>query len=411
MSAQSQPAIRAREPLVHALLPPVVLQAQITVCVTSHIEDVESAWRGLSAADVESPGQSYDFIRHWVTNRKIAIEDQCYVVADIDGVPIALLPLQRKRFHGVHVYTWFPGAQVGCYGPVADPGRLIALGRAGRASLWRAMTSKLTGADLIFLRSMPAEVEGHGDLFDQFGKSLATETLYRAQFGSWEQCDTQQRSRSRRKHDRQQGDRLAAMGDVSFEEVIDRAVAQDAVDIMFRQRSARFKAQNIRDPFVCDGLTSFYRDALEPGSRLDVRIHTLRLDGEIVAVRYNIVHGDRMFCLISSMADCERIQTGSPGKQCLLRVMQSVFDSGIRVFDMGAGYTDEKRHWCNVRIPLRQHYVALTPQGMVVGAAHRLYQSLRARAKASDGLKPRLRQVSQRLDRLLGRDKPKSDQL
>ena len=55
----------------------------------------------------------------------------------------------------------------------------------------------------------------------------------------------------------------------------------------------------------------------------------LRLNGEIVAVRYNIVHGDRMFCLISSMSDDPAIQNGSPGKQCLLRVMQTVFDAGL----------------------------------------------------------------------------------
>ena len=118
-----------------------------------------------------------------------------------------------------------------------------------------------------------------------------------------------------------------------------------------------------------------------------------------------------MFCLISSMVDCDRIQTGSPGKQNLLRVMQTVFSQGIRVFDMGAGYTDEKRHWCNVQVPLRQHYVALTPLGMGVAAAHRVYQSLRAKAKANEGIKAKLRQASLHIDRVLGRDKPKSDQL
>jgi CelD/BcsL family acetyltransferase involved in cellulose biosynthesis len=142
-----------------------------------------------------------------------------------------------------------------------------------------------------------------------------------------------------------------------------------------------------------------------------VRVHTLRLDGEIVAVRYNIVEGERMFCLISSMIDCERLQTGSPGKQCLLRVMQGVFEQGMRVFDMGAGFTDEKRHWCNVQVPLRQHYVALTPQGAAVGMLHRSYHQLRAKAKAHAGVKQRLRQVSQALNSALGRNKPKSDQL
>ncbi|QQR40337.1 GNAT family N-acetyltransferase [Devosia rhizoryzae] len=394
------------EPLVAA-----PSRAEITVRVTRRIEEVEQVWRSLSAGAIESPGQCYDFIRHWVNNRGIAEEDQCYVVGEVDGQAVVLLPLHRKRMFGLHVYTWFPGSQVGCYAPVTDTELLAGMGASGRAKLWRAMTRKLGGADLLFLRSMPAEVGGHQGLFGQLGTSLTTETLFRAAFASWEQADSEQRSRSRRKHDRQQGDRLAALGKVEFEEVTDPAVAYQAVDVMFRQRSARFKAQNIRDPFVCDGLISFYRDALCPGSGIDVRIHTLRLDGDVVAVRYNIVHGERMFCLISSMAECERLQTGSPGKQNLLRVMQTVFDRGTRVFDMGAGFTDEKRHWCNVQVPLRQHYVALTPLGFAAGVAHRQYLALRAKAKASAGLKPRLRQLSQRIDHLLGRDKPTSDQL
>ena len=30
---------------------------------------------------------------------------------------------------------------------------------------------------------------------------------------------------------------------------------------------------------------------------------------------------------------------------------------------MGTGFTDEKRHWCNVQIPVRQHYLPLNAGG------------------------------------------------
>jgi CelD/BcsL family acetyltransferase involved in cellulose biosynthesis len=378
--------------------------------VYRRIEDVEAVWQQLSIEAVESPGQSYAFIRHWVTDRNISEANQRYVVGYAGGQPVALLPLQSKRAFGVHAFTWFPGTQVGCYAPVADYDRLAAMGPQDRARLWRTMLGKL-GGDIVFLRAMPKVVHGHEGLLDELGVALTTETLYRAEFSSWEQCDHEQRSRTRRKHDRQQGERLAALGKVDFAEVSDPAAADAAVQVMFRQRSARFKAQGIRDPFVCDDLIGFYRAALDPKSGVDVRIHTLTLDNKIVAVRYNILDGDRMFCLISSMSECESTQAGSPGKQCLLRVMQSVFDGGVRVFDMGAGFTDEKRHWCNVQIPLREHYVARTPLGAVAGAAHRAYGTMRARAKANGDLKVILRQAVSRFERLTRRDKPRSDQL
>lgn len=385
---------------------PAILHGQIHVMVTSDIGAVEAAWRQLTTAAIESPGQSYDFIRLWVSHHNIPAADQRYVVGTVDGQPVALLPLHRKRVYGLPVFTWFPGANTGCYAPVADSAGLAALGTDGRKALWAAMTAQLSGADVVYLRSIPVEVGGHAGLFDELGAKLAVETLYRSEYASWEECDKLQRSKTRRKHDRQQGDRLAAMGDVSFCDLRNGDDTDCAIETMFKQRSARFRAMGIRDTFVEDGLISFYHNAAKPGSGVDVRLHVLRLNGDIVAVRYNIVHNDRMFCLISSMSDDPAIQNGSPGKQCLLRVMQSVFDEGFRVFDMGSGFTDEKRHWCNVQTPLRQHYIGLTPQGALIVRAHQNFQRTRAAIKANPQLKAAVRNLRHAMDRLRGSPKP-----
>lgn len=375
---------------------------EISAAVTDDIDEVEAIWRGLQAGGIESPGQGFDFIRVWVTNRRISRSDQRYVVGSVDGVPVALLPLHRKRVRGVPVFTWFPGANVGCYAPVANYGRLAALEPIGRSLLWQSMLGRLEGADVVYLRAIPVEVGGHTGLFDELGVTATVEKLHRSEYGSWEECDRLQRSKSRRKHDRQQGDRLSALGEVTFEVIRNGGDTSCAIETMFKQRSARFKVMGVRDPFTHDRLTSFYHDAVKPDSGVDVRLHVLRLDGAIVAVRYNIVQGDRMFCLISSMSDDPRIQQGSPGKQCLLRVMQTVFDEGIRVFDMGSGLTDEKRHWCNVQIPLQQHYVGLTRQGAFIVAAHQAFQRARFALKANKQVKSAIRGAQLLFDRVTG---------
>lgn len=378
------------------------LRNRLRVHVANRIEDVEAGWRALSADHVVSPGLSYDFIRLWVQNRRLSPDEQHYVVGELDGQLIAILPLHRKQMSGIKVFTWFPGTNAGCYAPIADYERLARLEPRERAELWRLMMGALSGAGLIYLRSVPSEIDGHAGLFDELGSALENEMLYRAEFSSWEQCDAQQRSRSRRKHDRQQGDRLAALGEVGFEEVSDPSQTRSVIDIMFHQRSERFRAQGIRDCFVEDNLIGFYHELAASGSGVKVVLHVLRLDGDIVAVRYNVVVGNAMFCLISSMSDSVRIQSGSPGKQCLLRVMQTVFDSGHRVFDMGAGFTDEKRHWCNVQVPLRHHYISLTPFGEVIAEGHSTLQRLRLWAKSSPVVKQFARNVQHVRDRLGG---------
>ncbi|WP_375452778.1 GNAT family N-acetyltransferase [uncultured Devosia sp.] len=376
--------------------------ADISVLMTNRIEDVEASWRLLEASGVESPGQSYDFIALWVKNRRLPSCDQTYIVGSVDGEPVALLPLRRRRTRGVRLLSWFPGSNVGCYAPIANLERLEQLGPVGRKALWARMTARLTGADLIYLRWLPGRVGGRTGLFDELGVALPVETLYRAEFASWAECERVQRSKSRRKHDRQQGDRLDALGQVTFEVSRNGDDARDTIDTMFRQRSARFKAMGIRDIFVRDGLTEFYHAAVAANSGIAVQLQVLRLGGQIVAVRYNVVHGTRMFCLISSMSDDETVQAGSPGKQCLLRVMQSVFEQGYTMFDMGAGLTDEKRHWCNVQIPLQHHYVPLSAWGRTVLAAHRVIQKSRRQIKGHKKLITALRAPGQWLHRHAG---------
>lgn len=380
MTAMIDDAPVARLPRAHGV--PVV-----AVHVVQDLDEVAPLWQRLEAGEIESPGQSLGFTRAWVAAQEIAREDQFYVVAEMEGQPVALLPLWRRRARGVTLLTWFPGPHVGCNAPLVDIARLARLGSVERAALWSAMLETVSGTDLIYLKSVPQLVVDGVDLFAELGRSVSAETLYRARFSSWDEADRTQRSKSRRKHDRQQGERLDALGAVSFAEVRNGPDARAILDVMFRQRAARFVAMGVPDPFTAPGIRAFYDASAAEGSGIDIRLHILHLDGEIVAVRYNVAHGTRLFCLISSMSDDATIQTGSPGKQCLLRVMQSVFDAGMRTFDMGAGFTDEKRHWCNVQVPVRHHYVPLTTRGSVAGEIHRTWQVLRQRIKRNERLK------------------------
>lgn len=109
---------------------PVALSLSVTT--THRIEEVEAVWRILEASGIESPGQSYDFIRLWVEARQIAEQDQLYVVASLAGRAVALLPLQRRKRQGVRLYSWFPGSHVGCGAPLLDLPRFTALSSAER---------------------------------------------------------------------------------------------------------------------------------------------------------------------------------------------------------------------------------------------------------------------------------------
>jgi CelD/BcsL family acetyltransferase involved in cellulose biosynthesis len=353
-----------------------------TISVTHSLAEVEAIWRGLAADGIDSPGQNPDFVRLWTAALEIPEANQFYVVATENGVPVALLPLQRRWDKGVRVLSWFPGPHVGCNAPLIDEARVAAMTPPKRRRLWIRMLRDVTGADVVYLKSMPQRMVDGVDIFAELGQNIEAETLFRAAFQNFEEADRTQRSKSRRKHDRQHGDRLAALGEIGFEAVTNGSEALGIMEVMFRQRAARFRAMGVFNPFAIPAIRAFYDSTAAAGSGVEVKLHALRLDGEIVAVRYSIVEGDRLFCLISSMSDDPVLQNGSPGKQCLLRVMQTEFDAGFRAFDMGEGLTDEKRHWCNEQIPLRHHYVPVTRRGALAASLHRRWQVTRRQIKS-----------------------------
>jgi CelD/BcsL family acetyltransferase involved in cellulose biosynthesis len=287
---------------------------------------------------------------------------------------------------GLNVLTSFAGTHVGSNAPLVDRDFLSGLDVRSRHAFWYNFTRKLHGADLAYICQVPGGPDVEGSPFEGLGLSVPGDQLHRSAFSSWAQCDAEQRSRSRRKHDKQQGQKLQAMGQVAFEVVEGDGDTGDVLDAMFAQRAERFRMQGIPDPFSDETVRNFYRNVMASGETLKGRLHVMRLDGEVVAVRYNLVAGDRMFCLISSMSVAPEIQPGSPGKQCLLRVMQTEFDGGVSMFDMGAGMTDEKRHWCNVHIPLNHHYVPLSACGQMFALAHATYQKLKAGVKENKTL-------------------------
>lgn len=359
-------------------------RARIAVEVTSRFADVAGFWGRLTrATELDSPGQSLAFVELWAETLGIPAQDRLFVTATVDGNPVLLLPLHLRRVGPLKMYTWFPGRHVGCNAPVADHERLNAMTPDERRELWRRISLRVGGADLIYLPALP---HAEGNPFAELGQSIDGDTLYRAEFTGWENADKTQRSKSRRKHDRQQGERLDAMGKVEFAELTNNDDTVPVIATMFRQRAARFKTMGVADPFAPADVRAFYNNAAMPNSPVDVRLHVMRLNGEIVAVRYNVVSGSRMFCLISSMSCDAEIQNGSPGKQCLLRVMQSIFENGYTSFDMGAGFTDEKRHWCNVQIPVRHHYLPLSTNGRAVAFAHRMLKTARHRIKSNPAL-------------------------
>ncbi|WP_196258753.1 GNAT family N-acetyltransferase [Pelagibacterium limicola] len=352
----------------------------ISVVVTERIEEVEAAWRQLEALGIDCPGQGLDFVRTWLDTFAVRKEDRVFVLAALNDRPVVLLPLYRKRWMGLSVATWLTGDHLGQQAPLVDKGAFAAMSDFDRHQVWNRLARVVLDTDLISLPNVPTDIARPTGLADLFHSMKGADRGYRARFESWEECDGAQRNKHRRKVDRQQAAKLAALGVPHFEVLKPGDPVDDVIETMFAQKAVRFGEMGIADPFAPPHVRAFYRDVFDRAGGV---LHVLRLDGEVIAVRYNLTAGGGLYCLISSMTTCAATQSGSPGKQCLLGVMQSAFDEGYAFVDLGRGENDEKRQWCNERVELGHYCHVLTPLGHIAWIVQRLGEHVRASVKGN----------------------------
>jgi|TARA_A100001391_G_scaffold55285_1_gene33829 CelD/BcsL family acetyltransferase involved in cellulose biosynthesis len=344
---------------------PESVSARASVSVHQRIEDVADAWQRLENAHCTLASQKYGLISAWIEAGALGSADCVFIVISLAGVPVALLPLMRKRAYGLRVASWFTGDHLGSYAPLIDLERWRTVAEGEQVRLWRQGFSLLADCDLVHLPDMPASLAQASGLSVAFGGRVLADCVHISRYDDWASCDAERRDKRRRKVDRQQGSKLAGRGEVNFEIVTAGAEADGIIDTMFAHRAERFKVQGIRDPFRHGPVKAFYKHAMQSADGI---LHVLRLDGQVIAVRYNIEAGGGLYSLITSMHPSPDMQFGSPGKQNLLHAMQASFDGGYRFIDMGKGESDEKRLWCNEKQPLMAFAHALTPTGRLAAA-------------------------------------------
>ena len=91
-----------------------------------------------------------------------------------------------------------------------------------------------------------------------------------------------------------------------------------------------------------------------------------------------------LIALITSMSEDPKLQAGSPGRKEIFRTVQSIFERGYRVFDIGLSLNDEKRAWCNNTHRVTTLYFPRTPGGFIWSAIHRLRERVKYWIKADE---------------------------
>jgi CelD/BcsL family acetyltransferase involved in cellulose biosynthesis len=308
------------------------------------------------------------WLRHYAEDAELAIH-----VGRRNGRLVAALPLVVRRRFGLRI-AGFVGDDYPFVDVLLAPGERI---ETARALAEHAMRNH-NYASLGIITADSAVVEACGErlrLVPRVGAPVLDisdgfEHLYQTRYSN----------KARKEHARRQR-KLAGLGEVQFDIAKTPREIEIALDDAFRLHALEWGGRYDLSDFGTERGARFYRDALRRLAESDAaQIVTMRLDGEAIAFRCNLVLCRRVFFYRSAF---DRAYNNlSPGVFCTLEAIKQAASEGITVIELLGGIQSYKLELTD---RVDQLYVG-------VGLASGIRGSLYSRAEAARlGLRMRLK--------------------
>ena len=113
---------------------------------------------------------------------------------------------------------------------------------------------------------------------------------------------------------------------------------------LFRLHAARWQERSESGMLAGDALQRFHLEAAARLGRHDLlRLFAIRLDGEIIAVQYNLRRGHRVYCYLSGFDPAHA--RNSPGAALLAFAIRSALEEGAKEVDFLRNREEFKYHW------------------------------------------------------------------
>ncbi len=343
----------------------------------AHLQEVECLWRRLEAAGgAPTVYQSWPWVAGWHRSLGNGCGSRLALVTVSDGErPLALLPLSIRREKGLRILSWLGDRHFNYPGPLFDPSFLGSLDETRFRALWRRIDAVLPRHDVVWFNSQLPSVGGAVSPWQWLDRRPAPNSAHRLAFAhhDWPRLLAELRGKKTRKRMRNEESRLSREGEVAFEVVDDADRLAEALDALFVQRNARFRALGIPVESRLDDYRRFYLGLLRAsvaGETAPDRYYLLRLtlDGEMLAALLVAEKEGIAYPLINSMT-LSRYSRWSPGDYLLRHLIRDACDRKLQAIDFGlAEDSNYKTAWCNQRMETYETIRGRTLQGQLAAA-------------------------------------------
>ena len=327
----------------------------------------EPIWRRFEAAQpIATAYQRVDLLTPW--QREVGACDDaepCIAVArDGEHRPLVLLPLARRRQHGIRTLSFMGGKHTTFNMPlwdrdfVAEAADLDALVSGLRAH---------DAADVLALTQQPRHWQGLSNPMAMLPHQDSVNACPVLTLTS----ETPPISNSFRKRLRAKERKLQARPGYRYHLAASETDIGRLLDWFFRVKPLRMKEQKLPNVFADHGVEQFVRAAcmtqLAGGNRV-IDIHALECDEEVIALFAGVADGHRFSMMFNTYTMSEQSRH-SPGLILMRNIIDHYATRDYRALDLGIGSDDYKRMFCRDDEPIFDSYIALSARGRLAAAA------------------------------------------
>ncbi|MTI17350.1 GNAT family N-acetyltransferase [Rhodobacteraceae bacterium RKSG542] len=329
------------------------------------------AWEELEKNGTGTPYNSWAWASSWYTHIGAARGIKPYViVAYVEDEPVALLPLALQRKASLTVIR-FLADKIGNQNTGFWKTELLEGGEFSSIAAALRQAIHESGCDIIQLRNMSQTIEGLPNPLFRVSDQLSTNAIYPFElFAPSQDFMEARRSKRTRSGVRQKRRRLQGESELVFVDHKDLETQASTLDTLIRQRDERQALTGIPNAFSVPEVRAFLHDFLklsaEPRSGVRATMHSIELDGEVLATNFGALCHKTFYCYSLSIISDERTRN-SPGLILSFDLIAQMCDDGLERFDYGVGKEDYKLGWAEPDY-LRDWIEATTAKGRALAA-------------------------------------------
>ncbi|MDD7908409.1 GNAT family N-acetyltransferase [Pseudovibrio exalbescens] len=355
------------------------------------LQEATAYWHQLENKAAQSAYSSSAWVIPWL--EKIAPSEGAvrglFLIGRLDGQPAFLLPIALHHTWGQTVACWmgecYNNQNTGTWSSA-----LIGTDRSINLLPRIEAALRAAGVDIICLRNMPEELDGRPFPLWRQHMARSTNPIFPFKLErDFQRFYAARRSKAARKKLTAKRRKLEASGTLAIGAEQTAQGHQEAVQATIDQRWVRQKKTGVPTAFRSSCHERYLHEVFALECRDNHRrayepvVHTLRLDGEIIATVLGLILGGRYYCYCTSIRMDAHLAL-SPGDHLMHAVIEDMCNRGLQVFDMGLGEERFKKAWAEP-VYLCDWITPLTPGGALIASYWDLKLAVKRHLRKSPG--------------------------